>query len=1005
MPAVNVRDMPTPPTRIRLLGPVAITADGEPARVGAPKLACVLAALALRPGTPVSQVDLIDRVWDGDPPEAVLSVLYSYVARLRAALKPVAGAAIRRAGSHGYVLDVEPGQVDLHAVRALRGEAKTLNASGHPREAIEVWRRACELADGDALAGIGGRWADETRAALAAERVELLTERYTAELDAGNHAAVLGGLAALSDAEPLAEPVAELLMLAYYRCGRPADALARFEATRVRLRDELGADPSKRLRDLHLRILDQDPALEPSDASTAAPIQLPSDISGFTGRAAELKALDQLADPASAAPLATVVGPGGAGKTALAVHWGHSTVRRFPGGLLYVNLRGFDEDEMVSPREALGRLLLAMSTPGEAVPDDMDAAAELFRAATADRGVLVILDNARNAEQVRPLLPGAGCFTIVTSRDRLTGLIALNDARPVHVGMLGRRDAVELLTRILGAERVEAEPEAAKRLADLCGHLALALRIAAAHVAGEPNVRIADYVRELERRDRLDVLAVDGDPAAAVTANLELSYRVLDEDTRELFARMGTLPGEDFAEELIASVSGLSEGDTLRALRRLVTAHLVEQHRARRYRMHDLVRLYAARAGERDLSKEDRATLIDRFIEWHHDRAYQPIVDEETNVFLACEALQDHPKLWRLVLPLRNTINEWRFISRIHQLIDVATRRAEQFGDDLGLFRMTTLKASAKRADGDSATAIELGTRARALAEALSDRERTTASGNLGIYLFDHGDFTGSAEAFIPAVDLAVATGNTRSQLIFTSSMIQVLLRLGRSDEAEAYVRSAETLGGDALTPEQRIRLGLSNAEIHVNRGEFERAMEAADAALAIARQGSYGHLDMWCMQVQAQIHLHAGRPEAAREAFEEEVRQARNRNMFSFEPEILCDLAEVLVELGEHREAGELVAKARVKWSKMARGSQIFTDLVLAGAHNGLGEYETALALAKEAVNAYAAMPWPARHELALVALADAHAGLGQTEAARERRAEADRISAPINRLRRGRD
>ncbi|WP_433019527.1 BTAD domain-containing putative transcriptional regulator [Kribbella sp. CA-294648] len=991
--------MPTPPARIRLLGPVAITVDGEPTRVGAPKLACVLAALALRPGEPVPQADLIDRVWDGDPPEAVLSVLYSYVARLRAALKRVPGAAIRRAGSHGYVLDVDPGEIDLHAIRALRAEAKTFQTSGQPDEALDSWRRACDLAGTEALTGIGGRWAEETRVALAAERLELLTDRYTAELDAGQHAAVLGDLVALHDAEPLAEPLAELLMLAYYRCGRPADALARFEATRVRLRDELGADPSKQLRDLHLRILDHDPALDPS---APAPIQLPSDISGFIGRAAELKALDQYAD--SASPLAVVVGPGGAGKTALAVHWGHSHVDRFPGGLLYVNLRGFDEGDMVSPREALGRLLVAMSTPGEAVPDDVDAAAELFRAATADRGVLVVLDNARNAEQVRPLLPGPGCFTIVTSRDRLTGLVALNDARPVRVGMLGREEAVELLTRILGTDRVAGEAEAAERLADLCGHLALALRIAAAHVAGEPNLRIADYVAELERRDRLDVLAVDGDPAAAVTANLDLSYRVLDKDARELFTRLGTLPGEDFAEEMIASVSGLSEEDRLRALRRLVAAHVLEQHRARRYRMHDLVRLYAAREAERALSNQDRAMLIERFIEWHHDRAFQPIADEETNVFLACEALQDHPRLWRLVLPLRNTINEWRFISRIHRLIDVATRRAEESGDDLGRFRMTTLRASAKRVDGDSAGAIQFGTRALALAEALGDRERTTASGNLGIYLFDHGDFTGSAEAFIRAVDLAIATGNTRSQLIFTSSMIQVLLRLGRFDEAEAYVRSAETLGGDSLTAEQRIRLGLSDAEIHVNTGDFDRAMEAADAALAIARQGSYGHLDMWCMQVQAQIHLNAGRAVEARAAFEEELRQALHRNMSSFEPELLCDLAEVLIELGEYAEAGELIAEARAKWSTASRGFQIYQELLLAGVTNGLGQHETALTHATKAATAYATMPWPARHELALTALSNAHAGLGNPEAARKHQTAANQIAAPINRIRRGR-
>ncbi|GAA1720158.1 hypothetical protein GCM10009745_81560 [Kribbella yunnanensis] len=1007
--------MPPPLTRIRLLGPITIGST----RLGAPKLACVLAALAVRPGTPVAQTELIDRVWDGDPPDAVLNVLYSYVARLRSALKAVPGAAIRRAGSHGYVLDIEPGDIDLHAVRALRDEARTIAArpdetperTEHPEQAaesaersdqaLELWRQACDLVGDDALVGLSGRWADETRTALAAERLELLTERYAAELDAGQHAAVLGDLAALSDAEPLAEAVAELLMLAYYRSGRPADALTRFETIRVRLRDELGADPSQRLRDLHLQILDQDPQLDAVEAPTT-PIQLPSDISGFTGRTAELKALDQLAE---SVPLVAVVGPGGAGKTALAVHWGHSMVDRFPGGLLSVNLRGFDEGDMVSPREALGRLLVAMNIPGEAVPEDVDAAAELFRATTADRRVLVILDNARNAEQVRPLLPGVGCFTIVTSRDRLTGLIALNDARQVPVGTLGKVEAIELLARILGAERVEAEVQAAERLAELCGHLALALRIAAAHVASEPHIRIADYVAELERRDRLDVLAVDGDPAATVTANLELSYRVLDDDTRDLFARLGTLPGEDFSEELIMSVAGLAESDTPRVLRRLVAAHLIEQHRARRYRMHDLVRLYAARTSEQELSNDERAALVERFMEWHHDRAFEPIGEEETNIFLACEALQDHPKLWRLVLPLRNTINEWRSISRVHRLIDVAILRAEHSKDHLGLFRMTSMQAGAHRSHGDSADALESSIRALALADSLSDREQATASGNLGIYLFDYADFTGSAASFIRAVDLLTATGHNPAQLIFfTGNMIQVLARLGRFDDAAAYLRSAWTLGEDGLTPDQRLRLTLSDAEFCLSTGEFNLAMDAIDAADAIARQDSYGQLDMWRQQLRAQIHLHAGRPEAARAAFEEELALARERNMVSFEPEVLCDLADVLVELREYSRAAELVAEGHRRWPKMSQNFQVFLHLVLAGIHNGLGEHDAALTQAKTAVDGFAAMPWPARHELALLALADAHAGLGEPEAAAEHRAAADRIAAPINRARRHR-
>ncbi|GAA0594272.1 hypothetical protein HPO96_06845 [Kribbella sandramycini] len=971
----------TEPT-IRLLGRVAIA--GQPIR--APKLACVLAVLALHPGTPVAQSDLIDQVWDGDPPDAVLSALYSYVARLRAALKAVPGATIRRAGSHGYVLDVDPCAVDVLAVRALRAEARTTG--------LDAWRQACELVGADALVGIGGRWAEQARAVLAAERLELLAERYTAELEAGRHEAVLGELVGLADAAPLVEPLAGLLMLAYYRCGRPAEALTRFEAMRTRLREELGADPSTQLRELHVRILQQDPTL----GLEVAPIQLPADISGFTGRAAELGALDQLLDPAPGVPLVAVVGPGGAGKTALAVHWGHSRVRDFPGGLLYVNLRGFDEGDAVSPRDALGRLLLALSVPGEEVPDDVDAAAELFRAVTADRGVLVVLDNARNAEQVRPLLPGVGCHTIVTSRDRLTGLIALNDARPVQVGMFSRSEAVELLTQVLGVERVGGEPEAAERLVDLCGQLALALRIAAAHVAAEPHLSIGDYVSELVRRDRLEVLAVEGDPAAAVTASLDLSYRVLDGEAQRLFALLGALPGEDFAEELVVAVS---ESDPTAALRRLLTANLMEQHQARRYRLHDLVRLYAARVAERDLTPEDRAQLVDRFIDWHHDRAYEPIAAEETNVFLAAEALQDHPRLWRLVLPLRNTLNEWRSVERIRRLIEVATRRAEQADDALGRFRMTVLTASAARIDGDTAAAIEIGTRAVALAAPLTDREQTTANGNLGIYLHDHGDFARSAPAFIRAVELAAAHGNIRSQVTGTGNMIQVLLRIGRFDEAAEYIRRAEQATADSRTDEQRIRLGVSTAELHVNRGEFDQATQAIAAALSIARGGSFGHLDIWCLQVQAQIHLHAGRLESARSTFETELRLVYERKMSSMAPAVLLDLAEVLVELGDHAAAHDLVTEARAKWPRIARGSQIYLTLVLAGVHNGLGNHPTARDHATQAAHAYAAMPWPARQELALRALTTAQTALGAPT--HPHREAADRIAAPINRLRRG--
>ncbi|NUO61747.1 MAG: SARP family transcriptional regulator [Hamadaea sp.] len=998
--------------RFGVLGPVVAYGLDGAVELGPARQRTVLAVLLAEPQAPVTSEQLVDRVWGDRPPQRARLTLHSYLSRLRGVLAASGGpTVVRRAG--GYLLDIEPSTVDLHRFRDLVTAARAADDA----TAMGLWRDALALWRGTPFDDLDSDWLQAISAALELERWAMILDRNDALLRGGHHTTVLAELTAAMDDHPLDERLAGQFMLALYNGGRQADALAHYRSLRQRLVEEVGSEPSPALRELHRQILRQELEVAvtapPEQRTTqavagpviAAPSQLPADVPGFTARDLELATLTRLAAEVPAAPLATIVGPGGMGKTALAVHWGHAHRAGFPGGQLYVNLRGFDEREPVTPREALGRLLLALGLRRDAVPDDVDAAAELFRASTADRGVLVILDNAGSAEQVRPLLPGSGCFTIVTSRDRLTGLVALNDARPVRVGALGGDAATELLSRIVGPERVAADPQATERLAGLCGQLPLALRIAAAHIVGDPDVAIGDYVDELERRDRLDVLLIDGDPTAAVAANLDLSYRTLTAHARDLYCRIGALPGEDFSQDLLTAVSGLSEGDTAQALRYLVAGHLVEQHRPRRYRMHDLVRLHAARSARRDLPEPDRDALITGFIEWHHDRAYLPIEDEESNVFLACEALRDHPKLWRLVVPLRNTINEWRSVARVREFLDVAGRLAEQHGDGPGLFRMTAMTASALRSEGDSTAAVEVGTRAVALAGDLGDREKVTAHGNLGIYLFDHGDFIGSAEAFAEAVGRAAASGNTRSQLIFVSSLIQVLLRLGRIEEAEKYLRDAEALRADALTSEEHhVRLWLSAAEIRLFRGEFDAAMNVADTALAIARQGSYGHLDMWCMQVRAQIQLHAGRPEPARRAFEEELADARDRDMHSFEPEILRDLAEVLVDLGEHHRARDLIAEARAKWPKIARSHEPFVDLVLAGAHNGLGEFEVAAAHAEAAVDAYRTMPWPARLELALLALADAHAGLGDTEAAQRSRAEADQLATVINRPRRER-
>ncbi|MEV0646201.1 BTAD domain-containing putative transcriptional regulator [Phytomonospora sp. NPDC050363] len=971
-----------PDVLIRLIGPVRVTIGDTTAPVRASKQACVLAALAARPGVPVSQAELIERVWDGDPPDSVVGALYSYVARLRATLRPTR-AAIRRAGAHGYVLDIAPEEVDVHVVRA---EAAALAESRAPL--LERRRRACELADGVALAGIGGSWAEEFRATFAGERLNLLTGRYEAELAEGNHATVLGELAALSEAEPVCEPIAGLLMLAYYRSGRPADALSRFEAIRLRLRDDLGADPSQPLRDLHLRILDQDAGLDMPTSRPKVPATLPGEIASFTGRGGELAALDSLAET-HGSPLAAITGPGGAGKTALAVHWGQARRDDFPGGRLYLNLRGFDRGDTLTAHDALTRLLVALGETGEDIPSDVDDAAERYRSLTADSGMLVVLDNARDTDHVRPLLPGAGCTTLVTSRDSLTGLVALNDARPVPVPLLSGEEAVALLAEILGDERVDAERAAAARLADLCGHLPLALRIATAVLAVDPLGTIADYAEELGAADRLRALALDGDSEAAVAANLDLSHRVLEPAARDLFDRLGALPGEDFPADLVGAVSGQSEEDTATALRRLVAAHLIERHTPGRYRMHDLVRLYAADRSRTALAPADREAIVDAFIDWHHGQAYGADDTETANRLTATEALRTHPRMWRLVMALRSTVNEGRFLDQIARAAARALRLAAHAGDTEGEFRMTTQLANLHRQQGRLGDALVLGREAVVLAKGLGPREQAAALGNLGVYLANEGDLPAAERHLTEAVDLAAATGNDRSHLISVNSLVQVCTMIGAHDKALGYLDRAGGIEAAAIDHE-RARLGLLRSHVLTGLGRFGEALAAIDAALSIARDTEDHYLQGWCHGWRAETLHRAGRLEEARALRREELALGERDGRSVVEADTLQRLAELEALLGEYDEAEGLLASVVAKATHRPRETAGQVALVRAIIHNGRGAYAGARGEAEAALDLFRSLPWIVKQADALKALANAHEGIGDTVSAQRCRTEA---------------
>ncbi|MEV1243704.1 BTAD domain-containing putative transcriptional regulator [Nonomuraea sp. NPDC049750] len=615
--------------KIGLLGAVRAWHGHQEVLLGPPRQRAVLALLALEAGRTVSVERLIEGLWGERAPTGARGMVQGYVSRLRPAL---ARANVTIAYySQGYLLRLAAEQVDVHEFRNAVARARTMESAEARATGL---RRALALWRGEPLSGVsGGGLLDLLRDALVEERLAVTEECLNAETRAGRHAGLVPELIALVAENPFREGLVGLLMLALYRAGRRVDALERYERTRRRLIEELGLDPSPELRQLRQRILRgkvstirspdlfaltgsalTESALNEGETweASAMPAQLPPEPGQFTGRAAELRLLDSAATGGDTAAISMVTGTGGVGKTALAVHWGHRMRSLFPDGQLYVNLRGHSPERPLRPIEALGQFLRGLGMPAERVPHAEEEASAAYRSLLADRRVLVILDDAGSEEQVRPLLPGGRrCATVITSRDRLTGLVARDGAIPVPLGMLAPDEAGTLVGRLLGDERLAAERDAARELARACGYLPLALRVAAAGVLGRPAGGIAGQVRRLAGT-RLSLLAVNGDPHAAVRGAFDLSYRRLDPPSRRLFRLLGLVPGPTFTAETAAALSGAPPGETDLLLCRLAAAHLIEEGEPGRYTFHDLMREYArerARAEESELDRTHAEAL------------------------------------------------------------------------------------------------------------------------------------------------------------------------------------------------------------------------------------------------------------------------------------------------------------------------------------------------------------------------------------------------------------
>jgi DNA-binding SARP family transcriptional activator/tetratricopeptide (TPR) repeat protein len=607
----------------RVLGAVEADVDGRPVDLGHARQRSVLAALLVDVNTPVPADRLTARVWGDDRPQRARSTLHTYLSRLRQALSAVPGAGpVRRSG--GYVVAVEPAAVDLQRFHALVARARA-----EPDEAAAAtYGQALQLWRGEAFAGLYSPWFEEIRRSLDELRLTVTAEHNDIQLRRGRHADLLPDLYPQVAAHPLDERLAGQLILALYRSGRAAEALDRYQRLRHRLAGDLGTDPGTELQQLYRRILRSDATLAPAGPPTTTPSpqapapmpvvrQLPPAPRLFAGRARDLERLD--ATPPAAGCISVITGTGGIGKTWLALHWAYRSLARFPDGQLYVNLRGFDPAaDPTTPTVALHGFLTALGVPADAVPADVNAQSALYRSLVAGRRILVVLDNARETAQVVPLLPGGATGTVVvTSRQRLTALITEQGAVPLVLDTLDQPDATRLLTGHLGADRVTAEQAAVGELVDLCGGLPLALGIAAARAATRPHLPLSALTAELrESSTRLDALDA-GELTTDIRAVFACSYRALDRASATTFALLGLAPGPDIGPAAAASLTASPVPDTRAVLRTLHTVHLVHEHTPGRYRMHDLVRLYATGRATADHTSDECTAALRRVVDYY----------------------------------------------------------------------------------------------------------------------------------------------------------------------------------------------------------------------------------------------------------------------------------------------------------------------------------------------------------------------------------------------------
>lgn len=1000
------------------LGPLEVRREGVPLTLSAAKHRIVLATLVLQAGEVVSVDQLVTSLWNDDPPTGARSTCQAYVMRLRQALGDPQAVVTRHGG---YLLNADPALVDHVRFAGLVAQARR---TGEARERSALLHRALGLWRGPALADVpSDALHRDAVPALEEQRLVALELRIQADLELGAHGEVIGELRTLTSEHPFRERFWADLMLALYRCSRQADALQVYRDLDVLLAEDLGLRPGEQLRRLHEAILRDDPSLAvpAQQAPARAPLRttVPPDIGDFVGRAEQIAAAAGLLSTknTTAAPIVVLSGPPGVGKSALAVHLAHRLRPEFPDGVLHVNLLGYSTEQTMTVSQAQRYLLRALGLPAEQIPLEQDEQEVVFQTLLTGKRVLMLLDNAADADQVRGLLPAEpGCAVLVTSRSELRGLTALQGARRIPLDVLSEREARALIARIAAVE----EDDCAE-LTELCGRLPLALRIAAANLSGRPRADVADYVAELRQDDRLAALAVEGDETAAVRGAFVPSYRALKPEARRLFRLLGPAPGADFTVPTAAALLNTSFGEATRLVEQLAAASLVQQYEPRRYQFHDLLRLYAVTIALEEDEPPIREQALRRLYEHYLHTAdvsakllnptlarlerpapsTPPAVphlsdDEEAAAWFQAEranlvaaieqAVAVAPEFsWHLTDAVRGYLHSRRLDVDLMTVTTTALLAAERAGEHIVRAWLHNSRGTLHWSRGDYPAAIADLTRALDGHEAVGERRgESVALSNLGIVHLELGDLKQAVDHSTRALEVARELGEPHIEAA-------ALVNLGAMHLESAELDLAETHLAEAL--ELTARWGLTHTEatarnnlggVCLRKGRIDEAFGHHRAALAVYRRLQSRHDEAEVLQNLAATHREAGDLDQAVEHCRQALALAQETRNLRYEADALNTLASIELRGGNPADARTKHTTA-LTLSRNAgyRQGEITALIGLSADLRVLGAADDALAFARQALALAESTGFRLRETQALVALAEVELALEERESA----------------------